>query len=103
MKIIVGLGNPGKEYENTKHNLGFMFLDFLNKNPQFIAEIVLVEPSRSDYRLEIVGVKAPNNKANTSILYDWVNNLQDGPDNGADYNEPQEYGVYNGYIRAWWD
>ena len=32
MKIIVGLGNPGKEYENTKHNLGFMFLDFLNKN-----------------------------------------------------------------------
>lgn len=80
-----------------------MFLDFLNKNPQFIAEIILVEPSRSDYRLEIVGVKAPNNKANTSILYDWVNNLQDGPDNGADYNEPQEYGVYNGYIRAWWD
>ena len=32
MKIIIGLGNPGKEYENTKHNLGFMFLDFLNKN-----------------------------------------------------------------------
>lgn len=32
MKIIVGLGNPGKEYENTKHNLGFMFLDYLNKN-----------------------------------------------------------------------
>lgn len=29
MKIIVGLGNPGKEYENTKHNLGFMFVDYL--------------------------------------------------------------------------
>ena len=29
MKIIVGLGNPGKEYENTKHNLGFMFIDYL--------------------------------------------------------------------------
>lgn len=31
MKIVVGLGNPGKEYENTKHNLGFMFLDYINK------------------------------------------------------------------------
>ena len=31
MKIIVGLGNPGKEYEKTKHNLGFMFLDYLNE------------------------------------------------------------------------
>src|SRR3989344_1127502 len=28
---IIGLGNPDKEYEHTRHNVGFMFLDFLAK------------------------------------------------------------------------
>ena len=29
MYIIAGLGNPGKKYENTRHNIGFITLDFL--------------------------------------------------------------------------
>ncbi len=33
MIVIVGLGNPGREYEKTHHNMGFMALDaFANKN-----------------------------------------------------------------------
>lgn len=32
MKAIIGLGNTGSEYENTKHNIGFLFIDTLSIN-----------------------------------------------------------------------
>lgn len=31
MKLVVGLGNPGKEYDNTRHNCGFMVIDEIAK------------------------------------------------------------------------
>lgn len=35
MIVIVGLGNPGKKYKNTRHNLGFLVLDFFARKYRF--------------------------------------------------------------------
>ena len=47
ISLVAGLGNPGREYENTRHNLGWVVLDALAKKhglawkqaPQFEAEV----------------------------------------------------------------
>jgi len=35
VKLIIGLGNPGPEYLNSRHNLGFMVLDSLHAHYKF--------------------------------------------------------------------
>jgi PTH1 family peptidyl-tRNA hydrolase len=44
MLILVGLGNPGKKYQNNRHNVGHMFVDFID--PLFNCSIVKKENNK---------------------------------------------------------
>lgn len=43
MKLIIGLGNPGKEYECTRHNVGFMVID------NYVGDVKWKEKFQADY------------------------------------------------------
>ncbi|HXF44453.1 MAG TPA: aminoacyl-tRNA hydrolase [Candidatus Paceibacterota bacterium] len=32
IELVIGLGNPGEEYENTYHNVGCLFVDYITEN-----------------------------------------------------------------------
>lgn len=49
--LIVGLGNYGKEYENTRHNIGFMFLDFIGINDYKTENNYMISKSKLDDKI----------------------------------------------------
>jgi PTH1 family peptidyl-tRNA hydrolase len=76
MKLIVGLGNPGEKYKNTRHNVGFMALDYLLSFDGFMD----AKPSR-EFKSE---------------MYSWSNKTPSGAEgqSGEDkiiFLKPQTY------------
>lgn len=68
MKLIVGLGNPGKQYERTRHNAGFMALDEIAKrcNASFTQKKFNAELASFDKKGEKIILMKPQTFMNLS-------------------------------------
>ncbi len=77
MKLIVGLGNPGKEYEKTRHNVGYMALDMIAKylNIEFKKRKFSGFYAEANYNGEKYLLLKPEKYMNLSgeVIKDYVN------------------------------
>lgn len=77
MKLIVGLGNPGKNYEKTRHNIGFMCIDEIARkfNVELNSEKFQGNYTQFNYNGEKVILLKPLKYMNLSgeVIRDFVN------------------------------
>lgn len=73
MKVIVGLGNPGREYEKTRHNAGFLVLDRLagrhaqGQTPRAKFNSVLLEAPISGHKCLLMKPTTYMNRSGSAI------------------------------------
>lgn len=68
MKIIVGLGNPGQQYEKTRHNIGFMVVDQVLKNYESVKETVWTNETKFKADIAEIVWQPKHGKAEKVIL-----------------------------------
>ena len=73
--LIVGLGNPGVKYENTRHNIGFKALDYVSKYTNaFFNSVKYGELSSFKYKGKSIFLLKPNTFMNLSgnAVHYWM-------------------------------
>lgn len=71
MKLIIGLGNPGKQYEKTRHNIGFLAVDFLVERLNFKFNL------KEKFKAEICETRLNNEKIIIVKPQTFMNNSGD--------------------------
>jgi PTH1 family peptidyl-tRNA hydrolase len=87
MRLIVGLGNPGNEYKNNRHNLGFLLTDRFaasnklefkrKKNYDFcrLSDVIIIKPKTFMNRsgVAVTSILTENRLADILVVVDDIN------------------------------